>query len=70
MKKIVLLAAFAALGLVGVSCTSDDNQIEDAPKKVVKSEINEVTLLLKEGDSIPEGPGDDPIIVPPPPPRP
>ena len=70
MKKIVLLAAFAALGMAGTSCTSDDNQIEGVPGKVVKSEIVEETVLLKEGDSIPEGPGDDQIIVPPPPPRP
>lgn len=70
MKKLILSAAFAVLGFAVVSCSSDDNEMKNAPKKVVEIANNDSSLFLKEGDSLAEGPGDDPIIVPPPPTKP
>lgn len=70
MKKAFLLAAFAVLGLVVVSCSADDNATENMPRKFIKVDLNDQSVFLKGEDTLPEGPGDDPIIVPPPPPRP
>lgn len=82
MKKIILLAAFAVMGSTVVSCSSDDNGMENNSKRTTgfASETDYNTLFLREGDSISvpdtlttnqvgdSGPGDDPIVVPPPPP--
>ncbi|MCG2611800.1 hypothetical protein LZZ90_09820 [Flavobacterium sp. SM15] len=65
MKRIFLLAAFAVWGLVVVSCSLDDNE-----REIYQSKFNQVkgNDQLYSRDSIPDGPGDDPIIMPPPPP--
>lgn len=82
--KHFLLAAFIVLGCTVISCSYDDNGIENPSRKAngFKQEIDYNTMLLREGDTIPvndtlttnqvvdPGPGDDPIIVPPPPTKP
>lgn len=79
MKKTFLLTAFAVLGLVAISCSSDDNENMN---NLEKSNAD-TSVFSREGDSInvvdtttvttqvsDPGPGDDPIIVPPPPTKP
>lgn len=77
MKKIVFIAVFTVSGLVFVSCTADTEGLENTAqnqKELVLSQQND-GLFSIEGDSIttmpipdmPQGPGDDPIVVPPPP---
>ena len=82
MKKILLLAAFAVLGATVVSCSADDNGMENTSKRATgfAPETDYNTMFLREGDTISvadslttnqvgdPGPGDDPIVVPPPPP--
>ena len=55
MKKLLLLGAFALLGSTIVSCTAEE--MESQTKKEIKKTIQPVA----------DGPGDDPIKVPPPP---
>lgn len=77
MKKFIFIAVFTVSGLVFVSCSADTEGQENAiqnQKDLVLPKQNE-GLFSREGDSIttttvpdlPEGPGDDPIIVPLPP---
>ncbi|MFB9076754.1 hypothetical protein ACFFLS_23935 [Flavobacterium procerum] len=54
MKKIVYAGAFILFTGIMVSCTSDNDSIE------TKSKTSKEVLTVKEG------PGDEPIIVPPP----
>ncbi|MFB9076755.1 hypothetical protein ACFFLS_23930 [Flavobacterium procerum] len=54
MKKIYLTGAFVLFTAIMVSCTSEDDSIE------TKSKTSKEVLSIKEG------PGDDPIVVPPP----
>lgn len=72
MKKIVVLAAFAVMGVAVVSCSSDDNEIQNLESA---NDFNTETAVYAEAarDSVPEttippdeGPGDDPIIILPP----
>lgn len=72
MKKIVVLAAFAVMGVAVVSCSSDDNEIQNLGSV---NDFNTETAIYTEAarDSVPvttippgEGPGDDPIIILPP----
>ncbi|MFV8341039.1 hypothetical protein [Flavobacterium sp. XS2P39] len=76
MKKNVFIAVFAVSGLVFVSCTADteglENTTQNQKELVLSQEKDE--LFSREDDSItvtipdlPQGPGDDPIVVPPPP---
>jgi hypothetical protein len=80
MKKIVLMAVFAASGLVFVSC--DSGEIESATRQSkgasLQKEMNYNKITVKIEDTIPtpipvtnltDGPGDDVIIITPPPPR-
>ncbi|MGX7666057.1 hypothetical protein [Flavobacterium pedocola] len=79
MKRVFLLAAFAVLGFAVVSCSSDDNEIVNPSKRNLEKE-NNFMRLSSQGGIIPSvnivqrdtvnGPGDDPIIVPPPPTKP
>lgn len=75
MKKFILIAVFTVSGLVFVSCSADADELENekgSQIELVSLKQNE-GLFAKEGDTInidpnlQEGPGDDPIIVPPPP---
>lgn len=76
MKKNVFIAVFTVSGLVFVSCSADteglENTTQNQKELVLSQQKNE--LFSREGDSItvtipdfPQGPGDDPIVVPPPP---
>ena len=75
MKKFIFITVFTVSGLVFVSCSADTEGLENVTKnqkELVVSKQNDV-LFSKEGDSIPslsnsyltEGPGDDPIVIPP-----
>jgi len=80
MKKILLLAAFAVVGVTVISCSSDDSGMENTSKRTTGFATG--TESSKEGDSISvndtlttnqvvnPGPGDDIIVVPPPPTKP
>ena len=61
MKKLLFLGAIALLSTTLFSCTADE--YESQAKREVKKNINPVT------PSYADGPGDDPIKVPPPPPK-
>ena len=76
MKKVIVIAVFAASGFLFISCSTDREEVESATQKqneVLFLKQNE-GLYSKKTDSIPitkntsltEGPGDDPIIIPPP----
>jgi hypothetical protein len=78
MKKIVLMAVFAASGLVFVSCDSGEIESATTQSKVAslqkEMDYNKITVTV--GDTIPanvpttnltNGPGDDVIIITPPP---
>lgn len=59
MKKVYILLCLVACGAF-VSCTNDDETSDKKTTNEVKKEISPVP-------SYADGPGDDPIIVPPPP---
>lgn len=76
MKKfIITITVFALFGCVFTSCSVDAEELENSSKnqKVVLVPKQHKMLFSKEGDSISalpnyyltEGPGDDPIVVPP-----
>lgn len=61
MKTLYLWGACALLSTTLFSCTADEFETE-SKKTEVKKEVT-----LPEGQaSEPDGPGDDPIVVPPP----
>jgi len=64
MKKVYILACLIASGAF-VSCTNDD--VETSDNKSATEAIKEVNPGNPTYAN--EGPGDDPIIVPPPPSR-
>lgn len=75
MKKFIIITVFALLGCVFTSCSVDAEELENSSKnqKVVLVPKQHKILFSKEWDSISalpnnyftEGPGDDPIVVPP-----
>lgn len=61
MKKVYILVCLAIASGAFVSCTNDDETSDKKSANEVKKEINPAT------PSYADGPGDDPITVPPPP---
>jgi hypothetical protein len=77
MNKFIFIAVFTVSGLVFVSCSADTESLENASQnqKILVSPKQNDRSFSREGDSVttltkpdlPEGPGDDPILIPPPP---
>jgi hypothetical protein len=61
MKKLLLMGTFALLSTTLFSCTADEDTAENKSATEVKKEVIPAT------PSYADGPGDDPIKVPPPP---
>lgn len=65
MKKLLLMGAFALLSTTLFSCTADEETSDNKSATEVKKEVTPATPSYASE----EGPGDDPIKVPPPPVR-
>lgn len=65
MKKVYILACIVVASVSFVSCTNDEETSDNKSATEVKKEVTPATPSYASE----EGPGDDPIKVPPPPVR-
>lgn len=65
MKKVYILACIVVASVSFVSCTADEETSDNKSATEVKKEVTPATPSYASE----EGPGDDPIKVPPPPVR-
>ncbi|RYJ40803.1 hypothetical protein NU08_0240 [Flavobacterium anhuiense] len=61
MKKLIVFGLFALFSFTAFSCTSDETETNG-----LKTETKKERVLSEGQASEPDGPGDDPINLPPP----